>query len=113
MGILKRWARQKLQSAGYFVFNLRTPGLYAQDGLFTFNNSHFVRDPAFQAAYRRGVQASRGVDPKMEWRVHIALWAARRALQVPGDFVECGVNAGFLSSAIMHHLTWQGVAKTF
>ena len=92
MGILKRWLRRKLQSAGYFVFKLRTPGVYAQDGLFTFNNSHFVRDPAFQAAYRRGVQASRGVDPKMEWRVHVALWAARRALQVPGDFVECGLD---------------------
>ena len=113
MGILKRWLRQKLESAGYFVFNVRTPGLYAQDGLFTFNNSHFAQDQEFQAAYARGVLASRGVDPKIEWRVHVALWAARAALQVPGDFVECGVNAGFVSSAIMHHLGWQGVDKTF
>jgi hypothetical protein len=110
---MKGWLRQKLQSAGFFVFNLRTPGIYARDGLFTFNNSHFMRDPAFQAAYRRGVRASHGVDPKMEWRVHVALWAARCALHIPGDFVECGVNAGFISSAIMHHLGWQGAGKTF
>lgn len=113
MGILKRWLRQKLQSAGYFVFNLRAPGLYAQDGLFTFNNWRFARDPAFQAAYRRGVQVGRGVDSKIEWRVHVALWAARCALGIPGDFVECGVNAGFVASAIMRHLAWQGVDKTF
>jgi hypothetical protein len=110
---LKRWMRRKLEAAGYVVFNVRTAGLYAQDGLFTFNSSHFARDPGFQAAYRRGIAASQGVDPKMEWRVHVALWAAGIAMRVHGDFVECGVNAGFMSSAIMHHLGWERVAKTF
>ncbi len=110
---LKRWLRLKLESAGYFVFNTREETVYARDGLFTFNNSHFMRDPGFQAAYQRGVQAGNGVDPKMEWRVHVALWAAGCALGVPGDFVECGVNAGFVSSAIMHHLEWRRVEKVF
>ena len=113
MRILKRWVRQKLEAAGYFVFNARAAGLYGQDGIFTFNNSHFAQDPSFKAAYQRGVQASWGVDPKIEWRVHIALWAARSAMQVEGDFVECGVNAGFTSSAIMHHLRWQCIEKVF
>jgi hypothetical protein len=113
MDILKRWLRQKLETAGYFVFNARTVGLYAHDGIFTFNNSHFVRDPGFKAAYRRGVRASRGVDPEIEWRLHVALWAARSAMHVKGDFVECGVNAGFMSSAIMHRLEWQRIEKVF
>jgi hypothetical protein len=113
VGILKSWLRQKLQAAGYVVFNTKTAGVYAQDGLFTFHNSHFVPDPSFQAAYRRGVLASRGIDPKIEWRVHVALWAARSAVCVPGDFVECGVNAGFVSSAIMQHLEWRNVQKVF
>ena len=113
MRILKRWVRQKLEAAGYVVFNVRAPGLYAHDGIFTFNNSHFAQDSAFLAAYQRGIQASHGVDPKIEWRVHVALWAAGCAQSVPGDFVECGVNAGFISSAIMHRIDWQRVAKTF
>jgi hypothetical protein len=111
--MVKRWVREKLESAGYVVFNKRTVGLYAHDGIFTFNNSHFVRDRDFRAAYQRGVLASQGVDPKIEWRVHVALWAARSAVHVRGDFVECGVNAGFMSSAIMHRLRWQHVDKVF
>ena len=113
MNFLKRWVRRKLERAGYVIFNVRAAGLYAHDGLFTLNNSHFLRDPGFRAAYRRGVLASRGVDPKIEWRVHVALWAARATVHIPGDFVECGVNAGFISSAIMHFLEWQHLEKRF
>jgi Macrocin-O-methyltransferase (TylF) len=113
MHIFARWVRQKLEASGYVVFNTRTVGLYAQDGIFTFHNSSFIKDPSFQAAYRRGIIASDGVDPKAEWRVHIALWAAKCAMRVQGDFVECGVNAGFTSSAIMHRLEWQRAPKAF
>jgi hypothetical protein len=110
---LKRWFRHKLEEAGYVVFDTRTAGLYASDGIFTFNNSHFLDEPGFQAAYQRGVRASQGVDPKIWWRAHVALWAARFAVQAKGDFIECGVNAGFVSSAIMHRLEWQHIAKVF
>ena len=87
---------------GVGIFNLR--GRYAQDGLFTVHSDDFRSDPAFRAAYGRGVQAGLGVDPGFEWRAHVACWAAQTALRVKGDFVECGVNAGFLSSAIMNKL---------
>ena len=33
--------------------------------------------------------------------------AAELASRGPGDFVECGVNAGFVSSAVMRHLDWR------
>jgi hypothetical protein len=111
--MLKSWIRRRLESAGYVVFNTRSPVYYARDGLFTNNNDHFRASPVFQAAYARGVKASGGVDPHIEWRVHVALWAASQAARVPGDFVECGVNAGFLSSAIMQYLDWNGVGKRF
>jgi hypothetical protein len=93
------------------VYRLRDR--YVQDGLFTVHPARFQSDPEFRAAYDRGVQASRGVDPQFEWRVHTALWAAESALRVPGDFVECGVNAGFMSSAIMQRLNWNTVARRF
>jgi hypothetical protein len=59
------------------------------------------------------MQASAGVDPHIEWRVHVALWAAHTASRLPGDFVECGVNAGFISSAIMRRLNWEHSGKRF
>jgi hypothetical protein len=110
---MKRLIRKALDRAGYVLFNTRGPYGYARDGLFTMNNDHFRVDPAFRDAYARGVAASHGFDPKMEWRVHVALWAASTAARASGDFVECGVNAGFISSAIMQSLDWRRVDRTF
>jgi hypothetical protein len=33
--------------------------------------------------------------------------------RLPGDFVECGVNRGFMSSSIMAALDWDRLGKTF
>lgn len=85
--------------------------IYHQDGLQSVHNHEFMADPAFQRAYARGVQAAQ--DYSWHWRVHTGLWAAATAAQVPGDFVECGVNRGFMSSAIMEFLNWHTQARTF
>jgi len=109
--MIKALIRNALGRAGFAIINTRRH--HDLDGLFTVHSDHFRHDPAFQAAYQRGLQATDGVDPHFEWRVHVALWAASCALQVPGDFVECGVNKGFISSAIMQRLSWGKVAKHF
>lgn len=88
------------------------PSSYIQDGLASIHNSEFLSDKAFVAAYARGVQAS-GKDYGWHWRVHIGLWAASVAKNLDGDFVECGVNAGFMSSSIMHYLNWNSLNKSF
>jgi Methyltransferase domain len=108
---LRRLLYPVMLRCGFVRFDVRRD--YAQDGLFTVHNDDFRRDPLFRAAYTRGVEASRGVDPEFDWRVHVALWAAAAALRVPGDFVECGVNAGFLSSAIMRRLNWATLPRRF
>lgn len=95
------------------VGGFRLQGRYVQDGLITLHSDHFRADPAFRAAYERGRLASSGFDPEFEWRVHVALWAARTALRVDGDFAECGVNAGFISSAIMQALKWNTIGRRF
>lgn len=110
---MKRWLRRQLERAGYVLFNTRHPRVYARDGLFTHHRQPFLSGARFQRAYARGVAASAGHDPRTEWRVHVALWAAEQALSVPGDFVECGVNAGFVSSAIMDYLDWNGRDKRY
>lgn len=104
-------ARRFLARFGYVAFNAR--GHYAEDGLYTVHNQDFRRDPRFRAAYARGVQASLGADGGLEWRVHVALWAASTALHVPGDFVECGVNAGVVSSAVMRFLDFAALPRSY
>lgn len=88
-------------------------GAYAQDGLVSVHNHDFMRDPKFETAYARGVQAAAGDDYQWHWRVHVGLWAAAHAIRVPGDFVECGVNRGCLASAIMKYLDWNSRERTF
>lgn len=87
-------------------------GWYDQDLLRTPHNHEFMDDSAFRAAYARGVQAA-GVDYQWHWRVHTGLWAAHNAAKLPGDFVECGVGKGFMSSAIMRALNWDSLGRTF
>lgn len=86
---------------------------YHQDGLLSCHNHDFVDEPAFKTAYRRGLAAVQGIDPHNHWRLHVALWAAEVAMRVPGDFVECGVNAGFMSSALMEYFDWNSSGRSF
>ena len=85
---------------------------YNQDRLQTDHNAPFLADRSFRAAYERGVQAV-GHDYEWEWRVHTALWVARQAAELPGDFVECGTNYGFMASAIMTDLNWNSRCRSF
>jgi hypothetical protein len=86
------------------------------DGLSTdpnnIHNHDFLKNPRFIAAYQRAIQAV-GVDYKYYWRVHVALWCASLALSLPGDFVECGVWRGLLSTAIMHYYDWNKLNRRF
>jgi hypothetical protein len=87
--------------------------IYDQDGLRCIHNHAFMHDPEFCRAYQRGVAAVGSDHYHWQWRVHIGLWVASNARCLPGDFVECGVNYGFLSSAIMAYLDWNRMDKTF
>lgn len=88
------------------------PATYNQDGVITVHNHEFMEDARFKAAYARGVEAA-GEDYQWHWRVHIGLWAAQIAARLDGDFVECGVNRGFLSSSIMQLLDWDTLGRQF
>jgi hypothetical protein len=94
---------EKIPEAVYDVYN--------QDGLRSIHNHDFMRDPSVCKAYERGCRAAS--DCKWHWRVYIGLWAGFTASKLAGDFVECGVNRGFLSSAIMEFLDWDSLNRTF
>lgn len=92
--------------------NVSADHVYHQDNLVTPHNHEFMNDPQFVKAYGRGVQAAE-TDYNWHWRVHVGLWAAKAASHLPGDYVECGVNKGFLSSAIMEMLDWDTTRRRF
>jgi hypothetical protein len=100
-----------LKLFGFAAVPLANGAVYDSDGLISIHDHDFLNDPDFQAAYSRGISAAG--DYKWHWRIHIGLWAAATAVKLEGDFVECGVNRGFMSSAIMKRLNWDSTGKTF
>ncbi len=94
----------RLPGAGklYNLVRLTFAATYREDGLVTTHNSDFVRDPDFVAAYKRA-EDQQQMD-SIRWRAHVAQWAGYHARQLDGDFVECGVNRGFLSMSVMTYL---------
>lgn len=77
---------------------------YNQDRLLTQNNCDFIRDKRFALAYSKGEATDSWWNVPIHWRIHVMFWAATRALGLEGDFVECGVNRGGFSSAIMEYI---------
>ncbi len=95
---------------------------YNADSLVTYHKTPaFLEDSRFQAAYRRGMDSGHHIarprgsseDLHIEWRVHVAIWAASMAAALPGDFVECGVNTGMMSLAICDYLEFNSTGKHF
>ena len=98
---------------GYTLHRLSKDAVdYDQDGLFSIHNHDFMNEAKFSQAYARGVVAN-GSDFNWHWRVHVGLWTASCAIKLDGDFVECGVNRGFLSSSIMSYVDWSSYDKSF
>jgi hypothetical protein len=97
--------RPFVEMAGYPIEKKpksKSAAVYKQDGLRSVHNHEFMKDPEVCEVYDRGCRAA--TDYKWHWRVQIGLWAGFTASKLEGDFVECGVNHGFLSSAIMEYL---------
>jgi Macrocin-O-methyltransferase (TylF) len=109
-----RATRRILARTVYALVRAASPAAYAQDGLISVHAHDFMNDAAFRRAYARGVLAIGGTDTyRWHWRIHVGLWVAQVAVRLEGHFVECGVNRGFLSSAIMEYLDWNSLNRDF
>ncbi len=73
---------------------------YREDGLATIHNADFRHDPLFKRSYDAALQMDSS--NQMRWRSHVAQWAGYQASLLDGDFVECGVNRAFLSTAVIN-----------
>lgn len=107
---LSVWARRLLKrlpgiGAAYGTLNLLLRHRYREDGLLTVHNCDFMREEAFVNAYDQALDHGPGT--RLRWRAHVLQWAGTHAVQLDGDFVECGVNRGFLSRAVMAYLDFQ------
>ena len=112
--------RHGLRKAAGFV---RSPRSYFRadfqaDGLAVAGkNPSFLEDPAFKDAWAFSEKLNRegwsGKVPDVRWRAHVACWAARHCLHVPGDFAEFGVHTGIFSLTICRMLDFGRVPKTY
>ena len=132
---VRKLLKKIIEVTGYTLIKKASPipsgtpdTYYDQDGLRTNHNHEFILDSSFTEAYNRACKAQGSMksaardifynDPRepeyhWHWRVHIGLWVALQASMLNGDFVECGVNRGMLSSGIMNYLNWDSLGKNF
>jgi O-methyltransferase len=126
----RRWLRRALLSEapertrdpeiGAVVDHLRTRvpmgtmPTFAGDSLVSWHNVEFLDDPAFRRAVELGnARQSWDRTYDVRWRYHVILWAAWRAARMEGDFVECGVNRGGFSRAVVDYVDFGHLDKTF
>jgi hypothetical protein len=89
------------------------PITYNTDSLVTSNNCDFIIDPKFAKAYEKAVATEPWVGFTLQWRVYIVCWFANKVKSLEGDFVECGVNTGAYSRAIVEYINFKSLDKTF
>jgi len=81
---------------------------FKDDGLITAHNSDFLNDPLFLEAYKLG-RLTTNLNYDLHWRIYIACWAAQWGKSLEGDFVECGVNKGLISRAVMCYIDFKSM----
>lgn len=90
---------------------------YFCDGLVSIHNCDFMKDPLFARSYQLAQETGSWKLGKVNatpiWRLYILCWAAQRAKDLEGDFVECGVNKGASSRAIIHYINFDKLQKSF
>jgi hypothetical protein len=84
---------------------------FSGDNLITFGRAlTFLRDKKFvETLFSHPNKNSRF----LSWRLHTAYWAAKKALLLDGDFVECGVEGAITSTQIINYLDFKQTNKHF
>jgi len=85
--------------------------VWANDNLIALGrNQSFLWDEKFRQALK--ANANTPQEKSLAWRFHTLCWAGRRALSLPGDFVECGVWRGVSFAVVTDYLDFATVPKT-
>ncbi len=90
---------------------------YSSDLLYTYHNCDFMKDPKFIESYNLGkatdVNGTVLKNYDIYWRIHVLCWAANHVKNIPGDFVDCGVNTGIFSRAVINYIDFNSTGKTY
>lgn len=85
--------------------------VYASDNLIALGRSAgFLQDARFRHALLNNARTDQ--ERSIAWRLHTLTWAANHCLDVPGDFVECGVWHGFSFAVLADYLQWQNIKRS-
>ena len=89
------------------------PGnIYSNDMLITIGrNLSFRSDESFMQSYNSSVTNAQ--EMSLLWRLHVLGWAAQNALNVDGDFVECGVLKGLCSEVICKYVRFHELERQY
>ncbi|HEY5139274.1 MAG TPA: TylF/MycF/NovP-related O-methyltransferase [Methylococcales bacterium] len=99
-----------LQQALATIADIYQEKFYSNDMLIClWRNLSFRHDQKFISSFYDSV--TRVQEQSLVWRLHTLVWAAKNALNVDGDFVECGVLKGFCSSVILKYLDFQDLPR--
>lgn len=94
-------------------FGPEYPVTYNTDGIATCNNCDFIKEERFAKAY----QAAKDTNPwdgfTLQWRTHVVCYFANLVKKLEGDYVECGVNTGAYSRAVIEYIDFEKTGKTF
>lgn len=93
--------------------NFLGPIRFIADSVATSNNCDFLEEPRFKKAYNLAITTNPWKGFEMQWRTYIVCSLAEIVKYLPGDFVECGVNTGAYSRALIDYINFDATGKTF
>lgn len=96
-----------------FSNELHGPVTYRTDGLITSNNCDFINEKDFSSAYQKAKDTNPWPGFTLQWRTYIVCWFANHVKNLEGDFVECGVNTGAYSRAVIDYIDFANTKKAF
>lgn len=110
--------RNRIINTKYNFFDKKL--FFVFDGLITRHNHDFMKDPSFMKAFRLAKETGTWGDKNdyfhlgnPYWRAHTVCWVAKQAVQLEGDFVECGVFKGALARMIVDYIGFEKLQKKF
>ena len=102
--------QRDLQHALATIADIYKGQFYCDDMLIAlWRNLSFQHDQKFMACFYD--TATNDQERSLLWRLHTLAWAAKNALKVEGDFVECGVFKGFCSAVLLKYLDFQDLPR--
>ena len=89
------------------------PSFFGDNLIALYRNMTFMFDEAFTQAFSAAITKGAAEDEVKLWRLYTLSWCGRTALNVPGDFVECGVYKGLYSAMLTQYLDWATIDRRF